>query len=127
MTVRNFLFLILVFPLLTCQKNTPDNLIPEEKYLQIFTELIVLNQISDEQLNGLSMENLEEQIFEKYEVTQEEFRISHTHYQKDPEKQLERIRLIEESIQKQRKELQEKFNDDRERLLEESAAEPDTL
>lgn len=127
MTVRVFFFLALILSLLSCQNSTPDNLIPEDEYLNIFTELIILNQINDEQLNGVSREDLEHQIFDKYGVTKEEFRISHTHYQKNPEKQLERIRHIEESIQEQRKELQEKYNDDRKKLLEKSAAEPDTL
>lgn len=127
MKVRAFFLFVLVLLFVSCQRNTPDDLIPEDEYVQIFTELIILNQINDEQLNDVAREDLEHQIFDKYEVTKEEFRISHTYYQKKPEKQLERIRIIEESIQEQRKELQDKYNDDRERLLEESAAESDTL
>lgn len=75
---------------------------PEDQYIDLFAELSVLNQLRDEQIEGISRDYLREQIFERHNTTEEIFRVSHNYYQRDAEKQTERIELVVKKVEKER-------------------------
>lgn len=128
MTRSLFTFLIFLI-LLTASCSTddrPDDLIEEERYVQVFTELVVINQITDEQLGPVSRDYLTEQVFEKQGVTESQFDRTHQYYQRQPDRQLERISKVEEKLTRERDQFQERLNSDR-RAAADSAAVSDTL
>ena len=85
-----------------CDTDRPDNLIEEETYLNIFTELAVLNQMRDEQIAPVSREYLAEEVFERYNITREQFNNSHHYYQMDADAHLERITQLERKLNDER-------------------------
>ncbi len=94
--------LILSAFMLSCTDSKPENLMPEDQYIDLFAELSVLNQLRDEQIEGISRDYLREQIFERHNTTEEIFRVSHNYYQRDAEKQTERIELVVKKVEKER-------------------------
>lgn len=94
--------LILSVFMLSCTDSKPENLMPEDQYIDLFAELSVLNQLRDEQIEGISRDYLREQIFERHNTTEEIFRVSHNYYQRDAEKQTERIELVVKKVEKER-------------------------
>jgi len=106
--------------------DAPKDLIEEDQYVKIFAELVVLNQLTDDQLGPVSREYLSDQIFEDYSVTEEQFDRSHKYYQRNPEQQLERVERVNEIITDERDRFQERLNRERERRSAESAR-SDTL
>lgn len=72
--------------------NRPDDLIPEDDYIDLVVELYLINTFSETQLaDSISVDSLREVVFEKYEVDSEQFRSSHSYYQDFPEAQKARI------------------------------------
>lgn len=114
--------------------TAPEDLLEEDLYIEVFSELVVINQLSDEQLDGVSREYLKEQAFEKYDVDPEQFNRSHQFYQKQPELQLERIDRVEEILKEERDRFQDRLNEERSRGTEQpqrpdavSSEQPDSV
>lgn len=107
-TSKYYIVVVIILSVFTfsCTDNKPEDLIPEDQYIDIFTELSVLNQLRDEQLQGVSREYLREQIFERHNTPEEVFRASHNYYQRDAEKQTERIELVVKKLEKERELIQ---------------------
>ncbi|WP_340105049.1 DUF4296 domain-containing protein [Rhodohalobacter sp. 8-1] len=128
---RSFPFVFLMVSLLifvSCSNTTaPEDLVEEDRYITVFTELVVINQLNETQLDSVSRDYLKEQIFEKYNVTPEQFERTHLYYQKQPEQQLQRIDKIEESLTEERDQLQDRLNENRKQLADSLAAASDTL
>jgi|GEM_PF-1954152 len=86
----------------SCTDDRPENLMPEDKYIDLFTELTVLNQLRDEQLEGVSREYLRDQIFEQHGTSQETFRTSHNYYQRNAEEQIVRLEKVIKKLEDER-------------------------
>ena len=110
--------------LLSCSDPTaPENLIEEQTYIDIFTELVIINQLNEQQLDSLSQDSLRTRVLEEYRVTDQQFEEAHRYYQKQPDAQLKRLDIIEEKLDGQRELFQQRLNDDREKLINEALAE----
>lgn len=125
-TMRYILIAFLLF-LINCSDTTaPEDLLEEDCYINVFSELVVINQVNDEQLGSVSRDSLREQVYEKYEVSPEQFNRSHQFYQQQPDKQLERINKIEGIFEEERERFQERLNEERQRAADTTST-PDTL
>lgn len=97
----------------------------EDRYLDVFTELLVANQLTDEQLGSVNRSYVHQQIFEKYSTDRETFEMSHNYYQRNAEAQENRLAKIEEKLDTERDRIQEAFDEFRRQQQE--ALERDTL
>src|SRR5690625_5404522 len=88
-----FLTLIAVFTFAACSTSTPDQLLDEETYINLFIELAVLDQYDPLLLEQKQKEQLQEQILESYGVTFKEFRDSHDYYEKSLQVQIRRTEI----------------------------------
>jgi len=125
------LCLLLIFPLLfltvACgDREAPEDLISENRYVEIFSQLIVINQITDEQLGEVSRDSLTNQIFENQGVSRDQFNRSHQYYQRQPDRQLQRVKRVEQKLKNERDEFQERLNEKR-RAIRDTSAVTDTL
>lgn len=122
------LFLFAAFFSSCGDPTAPEDLLEEELYINVFTELLVINQLNEEKLDGVSRDYLREQVYEEYDVTREQFDRTHQYYQKQPDKQLDRLDKIEETLIDHRDNFQDRLNEDRKRLTDSvSTSVPDTL
>jgi len=121
-------FLIFIALLISsCGDPTaPEDLLEEDRYIAVFTELVVVNQIEEENLDGVSREYLKEQIFEEFGVTKEQFEQSHRYYQQNPEEHIQRLDKIEDILTEQRDRFQDRLNEDRKQMTD-SLVTPDTI
>lgn len=126
-SIRPVFLMFSLLLLVSCSDPTaPEDLLEEKRYISLFSELVVINQLDEAQLDSVSRDYLKEQAFKEYKVTREQFERSHLYYQKQPEQQLKRIDKIEEWLTEERERLQEKLNRERKQLAD-SLAVPDTL
>ncbi len=100
------------------EPTAPENLLEEDRYIAVFTELVVVNQIEEENLDGVSREYLKEQIFEEFGVTKEQFEQSHRYYQQNPEEHIRRLDKIEDILTEQRDRFQDRLNEDRKQIAD---------
>jgi hypothetical protein len=103
--VKKLLFVLtLLIVLLGCssESNPPDELIDEQTYEQIFMEFAIINQLDKRILEDRSPEELKQLVYEHYDVTEEEFRISHEYYEQNVEEQLERVRDMSDILREER-------------------------
>lgn len=112
------LFLIALLIVSCGDPTAPEDLLEEDRYIDVFSELVVVNQIDEEQLDGVSREYLKEQVFEEYGVTKEQFERSHLYYQKQPEEHIRQLDMVEEQLTEQRDRFQDRLNDDRKQLAD---------
>ena len=129
MKVKPIAIPLILFALLvsSCGNTTaPEDLLEEDRYIDVFSELLIVNQMEEEQLDGVSRDYLKEQIFEEYNVTQEQFERSHRYYQKQPDEQLRRLDKIEKQLSDQREMFQDRLDEERKQLAD-SLIGPDTL
>jgi len=82
------------------QDIKPENLIPNDTYVDLLVELQLLRSYSytDPELDKDSVSSI---IFEKYGVTSQDFYISHEFYQTQIEDQIERVNTAIERIKKE--------------------------
>ncbi len=124
----NILLLVpLLFVGISCtNKEAPPDLIAEDRYLEIFSHLVVINQITDEQLGEASRDSLVQQVFDQNEVTKDQFNRSHHYYQRQPDRQLARIARVEEKIKRERDDFQAQL-DEKRRVITDTTMVSDTL
>lgn len=109
---KYILFVLLLFTGISCTDiEEPRDLISEDKYVEIFSQLVVINQINDEQLEEASRDSLIVHVFEEKGITRDQFNRSHHYYQRHPDRQLNRIKRVEEKIKSERDEFQERLNE----------------
>jgi len=108
----SFLFLfLLIFSAVSCNDpERPEDLVDEDIYVEIFTELVIIQQLNDEQLGPVSREYLIEQVYDKYSVSEDQFNRSHYYFQRQPDRQIDRIEQVESRIKTERDQFQEKFD-----------------
>lgn len=129
MNLRFFFSLLFIglIAISSCGDPTASgDLLEEDLYLSVFSELLVINQLNEEQLGPVSREYLKEQVFEEYDVTREQFERTHRYFQQQPERQLQRLNKVEEIFTEERDRLQERLNEERKKIAD-SLSVPDTL
>lgn len=129
MNLRFFFSLLFIglIAISSCGDPTASgDLLEEDRYLSVFSELLVINQLNEEQLGPVSREYLKEQVFEEYDVTREQFERTHRYFQQQPERQLQRLNKVEEIFTEERDRLQERLNEERKKIAD-SLSVPDTL
>lgn len=104
MILRYGLILLLIFPVFSgC--NSEDNIISEELYITVFTELALLNQMNDERFPESEKEQIRSEIFENYDLSEEEFRISHEFYERQTPEQIARMDTVSVRLRQIRDEI----------------------
>ncbi|NGP77078.1 DUF4296 domain-containing protein [Balneolaceae bacterium YR4-1] len=98
-TILSVIFVFVVFWFAGCNQNSsPSAVIGEEKYIDLMVELqLFRSYIRTVPSDSATIDSLQTEIFNKYNVTREEFRKSHQYYQQQYVQQKERIdRAIEQ-------------------------------
>lgn len=106
MKTIKYLLPLLLMIFVACEDELPEGVLAEDTYTAMFAELLVVDQIPDNQLGSVNKQHLIDEIYEEYNATEEEFRISHDYYQRQPESQLQRIDKIQELVTTERDTLQ---------------------
>lgn len=94
------LFLLSPFIVLGCsdKPSKPDNLISEEKYIDLMVELQLVRSYGETmQADSSTVDSLTSEVFRKYETSDSLFQISHDYYQQFPQ---EHQFQIENAIEK---------------------------
>ncbi|MFO7799648.1 DUF4296 domain-containing protein [Rhodohalobacter sp.] len=106
--MKNYLIfaLILLFPLTfyACEKE--PELVEEELYKTIMTELAILNQMDQEVLGERDKDELRQEIFQSYGVEEDKFSRSHEIYESDIDAQMERVKDIQDRLKTERDSIQ---------------------
>ncbi len=75
----------------------PDDLIAEQTYIKLMAELQLTKAYWDIlPADSLAADSLRREVYEKYDITEERFKLSHRYYQQQP---VEQQRRIEEAIE----------------------------
>lgn len=99
---------LLVF--VSCSTDSaPKDLLAEELYETMFLEFIILHQVSSELISEEEREELRDEIYTHYGVSEEQFRRSHEYYQNQQKLQSDRI----DSISVHLRDLRDKIEDAR--------------
>ncbi len=85
------LFIVFVVLLAGCDSTTPDDLIEEEEYIQILTEMHLIAALKDIHDDEKMYQEGQEKIMDRYGITPEQFYQSHEYYLEDVEAQQERL------------------------------------
>jgi len=81
----------------------PEGLIPEKKYTTLLVELQLVRSYGENtQVDSTIIDSLTAEVYNKYEVSAQQFKQSHTYYQHFPKKQKARV---EKAIEKLKMEL----------------------
>lgn len=100
------LLIAVVFLMITfgcsSESSPPDELIDEQTYEQMFMEFAIINQLDQRLLQKTSQEQLRQLVYEHYNVTEEEFRISHEYYERQIDDQLERVKEMSRTLRSER-------------------------
>lgn len=94
--------LLSLFLLLSCGESepTPEQLIPEDTYVDLLVELQLLNTYRGSLPDSLRTDTLRPAIFERYGVSAETFERSHRYYRQQLDAQKRRI---DEAIERLRR------------------------
>lgn len=95
------IFLMITFGC-SSESSPPDELIDEQTYEQMFMEFAIINQLDQRLLQKTSQEKLRQLVYEHYNVTEEEFRISHEYYERQIDDQLERVKEMSRTLRAER-------------------------
>lgn len=92
-TILAGIFVLSVFWITGCNQNSsPSAVIGEEKYIDLMVELqLFRSYVRTVPSDSATIDSLQNEIFNKYNVTREEFRQSHQFYQQQYVRQKERI------------------------------------
>lgn len=97
---------LLIFPLLlllACdqQPKPPADLIQEDRYIEILTEMLMARQLSVMKKTDALEDSLITVIYEKHQITGEQFQSTHRYYQADAVNQLERVKKAREILKQE--------------------------
>ncbi|MEX1010584.1 MAG: DUF4296 domain-containing protein [Balneolaceae bacterium] len=95
-----------------CQsEEPPEELLSEELYMEILTEMILTRGIAYMTERGVDEDSLRQayrvELFDHYEVPPEHFTISHEYYQRDLEQQRDRLTHIREVLREEHRAVSE--------------------
>ena len=69
----------------------PNNLIDERNYIDLLVEMQHITTYRDAQPDSVNADSLKALVYQKFNITEEQFLASHDYYQKQVEKQLNRV------------------------------------
>lgn len=69
----------------------PENLISEQNYIDLLVEMQHIKTYKNVQPDSISADSLKELVYQKFGITDQQYSESHTYYQQNPDRQLERI------------------------------------
>ena len=122
-----FVLLVLTGSAFFYSCDDDEEVIPEDLYETVFTELTVVNQMSTDQFSESDKEEIRNEIFSHYQLTEEEFRLSHEYYEGQGEQQIARMDSISLKLRQIRDEIDQARQDHRARLDSLRQAETDSL
>lgn len=80
-------------------EESPPNLIEEDTYINLLVEMqLVKTYRQGVPADSSKVDSLKQHIYAKYNVTEEQFRLSHEFYQQEPAKQKERVDMAIEQL-----------------------------
>lgn len=88
--------------LMGCDPSTPDELIDEETYEQMFMEFAIINQLDQNLLQYTTRDELRNKVYEYYGVTEQEFRVSHEYYESQVDQQIDRVLEMTNKLREER-------------------------
>lgn len=81
------------------REKTPPGLIEEQVYIDLLVELQLLKSYRQSiPADSSQIDSLKNSIYARYQVTEEQFRMSHNFYQEDPEEQKRRVDMAIEQL-----------------------------
>lgn len=128
---RFIVALMVLMPLLSaCQDdpNKPEDLIREPVYIDLLTEVFLIQSIAE--LRGIEekKDSLYTVIFDQYNVTRDQFDRSHTYYQRQGEAQVARADSVRDMLRREREALMRaRFQSDESETQNEPDAEYDSV
>lgn len=95
---------VLLITILSCssESSPPNELIDEETYQQMFMEFAIINQLDQQLLQETSRDELRDLVYEHYNITEQQFRISHEYYEQQVDQQLERVKEMSKTLRAER-------------------------
>lgn len=93
----SFLLLILAYGA-GCDRSVPDNLIDEDKYIDILVEMHLLASLKEIDNDQKSFANGQEVLLEYYGIDREQFQQSHAYYHRDMYAQSRRYREVRKRL-----------------------------
>lgn len=127
--MRFWIFILFVlFLTSSCSDPKNPNLIDDQTYQNMFIEFTIITHMDEKLLRGKTSEELINNVYEHYGVTQEQFRYTHDYFESDisqqflrMEKILQQLRnereIINEVIERHEKETRESEESMRQRIL----------
>lgn len=97
-----FYSLLILFALTACEETEPDFLIDEDTYILVFAELAIIDQYDPNLLKNRTKADVRELVYQKYNITKEDFRRSHDYYEENIEAQLERLEKVNLILREER-------------------------
>lgn len=85
--------LLIGFLIWGCNQNEPpSNLIEEDTYVDLLVELQLVKSFRESMAEDSgAVDSLQKRIYEKYNITEEQFRLSHNFYQEQYKEQKKRV------------------------------------
>lgn len=97
-----FYSLLILLALTACEETEPDFLIDEDTYILVFAELAIIDQYDPNLLKNRTKADVRELVYQKYNITKEDFRRSHDYYEENIEAQLERLEKVNLILREER-------------------------
>jgi hypothetical protein len=97
--------LLIFFSLIGCEKSEPEYLIEEDTYILMFAELAIIDQYDPNLLKNRTKEEVREMVYQKYNVSKEDFRRSHKYYEENIDAQLKRLGKVNLILKEERDEV----------------------
>ncbi len=91
--------LLTILVLANCNQEGKENVIPEDTYIKIIAELHIIRTIEQNYSEEINRDELLLQMFDHYQITEDEFDYSHRFYQRDVENQRIRLRKARDLLQ----------------------------
>ena len=104
----NKILLIFISSLMMASCNEseklPENLLPEDTYMQLLGELYLAHNLRDLDIENIQMtDSVRQELFSKYGTTREQFTESHHYYQRDLNGQIRRVDKLRNLIRDEAK------------------------
>ncbi|MEX2602474.1 MAG: DUF4296 domain-containing protein [Balneolaceae bacterium] len=107
--MRKTILSILLLIVVGCNSEPapPEKMISEPEYQDLLVEVFMVQYMVELDELEEKRDSMMNALFDRYNLTSEEFSMIHQYYQRDPARQLERIDVIREKLANEREALQE--------------------
>lgn len=104
LTLKRWLtaWLLLTLVMIGCSaESPPEHLIDEDTYINLLAEFQLLKSYQNTYGDSVRYETIRQAVLQKYDVSIEAFKQSHTYYQEHLDNQQKRINMALEKLQKE--------------------------